>query len=629
MPVLPGGVGQVPIIWVDPAEGHQNDPALVPPGLEELPAPGTVVLSPGLTDRGVTAAQLGLRPSDAGAGDSGGIGDEGLASRSEGFAYARPPEGQSVDKDLAVAISGWAPVGRFEVGGSPHRFPWVETVLDTPTLLPAGFGVMWMVVVPSLLLLAGTARAVSEVTRQRGQRLWELGVARWSIRAVAALETLVLAGIGSGAGLLLWWVALRPRQSFPFTDGVLLPGTTLLPLWVSLPLAAAILLIAVMAASTLRITPRPERAGVRTGHLLGVVPLLLGLGLITAAPWVFVTSGANGAADMQARLLLGGALLVLIGLPLALPGIMRWLAGLLPSSAAPWAWLSARRLAHRPGSYTRTGALIGSLVFVSGSAMALVLASPAQEWPPPGPERIVWSVDYEDAPEGFAQTVRERVAAAGADVAPVKNGVVALSSCSDTAGFAGIPPGELGCSKDGARLNAGFRAEFTDAPPPLGENFWVSGPRDWDATDVLQLLAGSTAPGVHEEIGPNRDFLNPGTDWFSAGWAACCVLLLVALVRSLGDHTLQATAEASGLATTGLLPQEIGRVSVATALAPVALAMALGYAAAILFALRGFSVGYTTNSLGLVTAAALGSGGIAVLVVLSGVWWQRRLDRRG
>ena len=103
----------------------------------------------------------------------------------------------------------------------------------------------------------------------------------------------------------------------------------------------------------------------------------------------------------------------------------------------------------------------------------------------------------------------------------------------------------------------------------------------------------------------------------------------MALVRSLGDHTLQATAEASGLATTGLLPQEIGRVSVATALAPVALAMALGYAAAILFALRGFSVGYTTNSLGLVTAAALGSGGIAVLVVLSGVWWQRRLDRRG
>ncbi|STX13985.1 Uncharacterised protein [Kytococcus sedentarius] len=629
MPVLPEGVGQVPIIWVDPSSGHEGDAALVPPGLDALPEPGAAVLSPGLVDRGISAEDLGLQPSEAGSGVGGVIGDAGLASRSEGFAYARPPAGQSVEQDLAISISGWAPAGRWEVAGSPRRFPWVETVLDTPTLVPAVFGVLWLIVVPSMLLMVGTARAVSEVTRQRGQRLWELGVARSSIRAVAALETFVLAAAGTVAGLLLWWVALRSRPTFPLTDGQLLPGSTRVPLWVALPVALVLILIVVVAASTLRLSPRPERSRGSVGQTLGIVPLVVGLTLITVAPWVFVTAGANGAADMQANLLLGGALLVLVGLPLALPGIVSALARFAPASSAPSVWLAARRLARRPQVYTRTGALVGSLAFISGSALALVLATMPQEWHPAGEERIVWSVDYEDAPEGFGAVVQERADAAGAWVAPLRKGAVEFPSCDDAAEFIGIPQEELKCSSDGARLNTGIQVRLTDEPSPPGESFLISGPRDWSATDALPLLAGSTAPGLYEEVGPNRHHVNPGADWFSAGWGACCLLLLVALVRSLGDHTLRATAEARELAMPGLLPREVDRVSIATTLAPVVLAVAIGCAAAVLFALRGFSVGYTTSSVGLVSAAALGSGALAVVVVLAGVWWQRHLDRRG
>lgn len=326
MPILPEGLGQIPIQWISPDPGHENDPSLVPPGLDRLPAPGKAVISPGLARHGLTAEDLGLRPSDAGTGEGGTIGDDFLISRSEGYAIARPPEGQKLDQDFVKRISGYGP-GEARVG-------YVETTLDVPAGVPGAVSVLALVFLPALLLLGTAARAVGGVTRERAERLWRLGVSAASIRRVVTLETGVLALLGAVSGALVWLLILSWRTSWPGNDAVLLPaarGSWWMPA-VVIPLTVG---VAVLWATTARVVPQVRRSGVRWGDwaILPLIAAFVCLGLAVPLPELL----GQKNADLSMQLLMVGAVLVIVGLPWGFPCSLDGCPGCSPAPATPLA----------------------------------------------------------------------------------------------------------------------------------------------------------------------------------------------------------------------------------------------------------------------------------------------------
>lgn len=644
-PVVPGGFSQIPVVWLEPVPGHEGDPSVVPPGLSALPDPGSAVLSPGLVAAGYTAGDFGFASSDVGIGDGGVIGDVGLASRSEGFVYTRAAEGRSLDQDGgALASMGYGALER----GEP-RYPLIETVLDVPTTLPALAGVTWLLWIPGLLLLCGAARAVSVVRQERAASLWALGIPARSIRGLAGFETAVLAAIGSLLGATLWVVALDHRTTFPVTDGELLPGAMLLPWWGVVAGAAAVPVLAALTAAAGSIQPGRKVRSVRRAATWLLVPLLASLGIMFAAPnMTRILPG--GDSDIILIVLFIGALATMASIPVAMPALTGMLGQLLGRMATrPTWWLAGRKLSLSKHHLSRPGALVGALVFVAGAAFALLQGSQQADrdlWLKGG-DRAVWSVDWADAGRDDSSIVAARARDAGVAITPVvltepsggaempapSDGSVAFLTCAAAAQFFGLPQQDLSCatSADPGELpSLPYTIELgspASSPDQVVDRLLVSAPRDWD--DVMVMSLFSTLPTVNPSlvIGPSDAFIHPGNDWLSAGWTAASILLLAGLLRELGDRTVRAVPERSSLLTTGLLDREAdGTYTVATLL-PVLTAVPIGFAAATLFALRGWGAGVTVFNLGLIALVSLAATILSLAMVLTALRWQRRAIR--
>lgn len=622
MPILPEGLGQIPIQWISPDPGHENDPSLVPPGLDRLPAPGEAVISPGLARHGLTAEDLGLRPSDAGTGEGGTIGDDFLISRSEGYAIARPPEGQKLDQDFVKRISGYGP-GEARVG-------YVETTLDAPAGVPGAVSVLALVFLPALLLLGTAARAVGGVTRERAERLWRLGVSAASIRRVVVLETGVLALLGAVSGALAWLLILSWRTSWPGNDAVLLPaarGSWWMPA-VVIPLTVG---VAVLWATTARVVPQVRRSGVRWGDwaILPLIAAFVCLGLAVPLPELL----GQKNADLSMQLLMVGAVLVIAGLPLGLPVLARWVSGLFARSGNPTRWLAAKRLGGGSARLARAGAFVGILVFIIGSEVSLYEGTgggPA--FAESGGSAKVWTAYWADAPEGFVGTLQERAEQAGGRVEPNRQGTggaVVFRDCAAAEDFFGtqVPAKQCGgVGTDGARAVARVSEVLIGDPTRHAPSDYVlvSGPLDWNGADALRLFQGSTEPVLMQKLGPDTDFQHPGTDWMRTGVLAASLLLLLGMLRVLGDRAIETTGEHRALERAGLHPDEAARTTVVATLLPVALAVPIGVAAAYLFAYVGGTAEYTTENYLLMTAVSLAVAGVCVAVIVGTLVWQRR-----
>ncbi|WP_162802193.1 hypothetical protein [Ornithinimicrobium murale] len=611
------GFGQVPVHWLQPVAGHDNDPLSIPPGLTRLPGPGEAVLSPGLLRAGISAGDLGLRTSQAGNRADGSIGDAGLISRSEGFVYARPPTNRSLGEGGAlIPLVGYTP--------SQASVP-VELNPDVLLFPAAALGALWMLLIPAGYLLFGCARASSPVRERRANLLWRLGVSTGRIRRLVAVESALLVAAGVTAALVVWLTVGSHATSFPLNSSELLPGAFRPPVWCSLLAGLAVILLAAIVSASARVVPRPTRVSGRRFTSLHLLPLILALIAMAISPLI--------SGDLGLAVLFGGLLLSLLALPAVIPMLASALAHRMSGRSRPTTWLAGKRLALRAGNVSRPAVVTAALVFMAGSAFALfdgLLTAPG-EFIPDGP-RSVWSVNWRDSKVDDVAAIRAQApdevivgavsgeATNGLDGIPTSLGSVSFPSCEALRAF--MDDAELAC--DGSGNLFGYQTQVGPAASDTYEVL-VGAPRGTDEMDVVQLFEGLPAVNPSQLMGPTN-LMDPGALWVRTGWAAAAGLLVVATVREIGDRTITSLQSQSRMLRAGLTTREARATDLIASLTPIAISIPVGYVCAVLFALRGYGRGLTGFNLSALSVVCLLVGSSAALLIVAIHAWQQRSD---
>ncbi|GAA4001828.1 ABC transporter permease [Allokutzneria multivorans] len=320
------------------------------PGVDVVPKPGEVVLSPALRD--LLADQSGelLRPRFP-QRVVGLIGDEGLSGPSElhfyvGVERAELPEGV---------------VGAYVVG-----VPVGELYFNPLLVLPAVIATV-VLFVPVVVFVAGTARLSASARDRRLAALRLIGADSGQVRRIAAGESLVgaLAGLVVGAGFFSGGRELVDRVS-PF--GVSVFARDIRP---SIPLAllvfAVVPVIAVWAALFALRSTLIEPLGVRRG--VGGPPRRLWWRLLPVLAGVALLAGQHRGMASEARpaLVVLGVVLILAGMPMVLPWLLERCAG--RSRGGPLSWqLAMRRMEAHGGASWR---IVGGFTALLAGGIAL------------------------------------------------------------------------------------------------------------------------------------------------------------------------------------------------------------------------------------------------------------------
>lgn len=628
-PILPE-TSQFPMVWLSPAPGHEDDPRIIPPGLTTLPEPGSAVLSPGLVAAGYRASDFGLTESRVGLGEGGTIGDEGLRTRSEGYLYARPATGRDLSSD--------DPFGRlFTTGFTPGAGPraHLETIPDAPARGDAWVLVTWSLWLPCLYLLIGGARATSSIRDHRARMLWDLGVAVRRIRQVVALETAVLALIGSLPATALWLAIDRRIVDPPWLRAKLLPGSTVLhPLLVATALVVVVG-VAAAASSAGRITRRSVTNDARRVRTYQAIPLLAAVLLMIAAPW-------TGDSSHWTTVLYTGMILTLVTLPLGLPVIVSRIAMLLGRARHPAAWLAGRRLSLHTRNLTRPAAMVGALVFMAGSALALIYGAQASAFDPPPSDRSVWMLTWRDArPADQVSTglIEESWSAPvidatdwepGDGTSPPASQTVVVQSCAEASALLSDRPDCINPSAiPGAVRTAlgrwGYGIEIVPESPAADRTSGILliTPTTALVDEVYATMAGLPGANATQVAGPSPWF-HQGVEWIYLGWLMASGTLFVAMLREVADRSVLLLGDQHQLLRTGLTTRESDAVFAWSVLTPVAAAVPLGGLCAVIFALRGNSLGITVLNVGLIAVVAAAGTLVAVLAILAVMTHHRR-----
>ena len=324
---------QVPTIWIEPLPGYEDDPSIIPVGLDSLPAPGEAVLSPGLTANGHHAVDLGWSASQAGSGNNGAIGAEGLMTASEPLIFVRPADGRTLDVGTTPQYAqsfGQHPRIDFETG---------ETVSDAvdpyaldPELLPPSLtlqGIIGFLLVPALVLVVSSSRARSALRDQRLAFMVKIGIREQVARAVLASETGMLAIIGALLGSLTYTLASPFVTHIPTTAITLLPGELTIPWWGPVLAVLSVGTVAAACGALGRIHRHQRRSRRPRPRLLFVTALVIALAcvLVSAVSPTLLATFTDSPAQAQGLLFGIGTLATLLTLPLAIPGVTWIVAG--------------------------------------------------------------------------------------------------------------------------------------------------------------------------------------------------------------------------------------------------------------------------------------------------------------
>ncbi|WP_020574531.1 FtsX-like permease family protein [Actinopolymorpha alba] len=242
---------------------------------------------------------------------------------------------------------------------------------DHQILLATVLAVLGM---PVLTLLASITRLSASVRDRRLAALRLLGLSPTRTRTVAATEASALALVGAALGCALCF-GLRPLvERVTIADRQWQVADFLPPWWqlgavvVGVPLLAVVVALAPTRAVTARPLAVRRGAGARRPSLLRLLPVLAGA---AGMAWMFTLP-----QDPEASLgwsefwpFLVGAILAGVGLPLAVPVLVRTAADLLARVAQRQAVLvAARRLQVEPSATTRIVAgLLLTLFLVTGA----------------------------------------------------------------------------------------------------------------------------------------------------------------------------------------------------------------------------------------------------------------------
>ncbi len=360
----------------------------LPPGIDRLPAPGEMLLSPDLAtlvaDR--PAAQLADR---LGARPAGLLGDEAL----------RFPE------QLAVLV-GHAP-DTMPAGATERPSLGSGTAAVDPLLaLMSGVGVV-VLLVPSLVLVASASRLTAARRERRLAALRLAGATPAQVTAMVAAETglAAVAGalLGVVAGPLVHWLATW----VPWDGGTWFPGDFTLGAVPTLLVAVTIpaLVVGAAVAGLRRVVRRPLTAtGGHTRKPLSGIRLLF----VPAAAGLFFLSLSNESGSMLLPVLV--SLGILMWSPTVVgPWVTSALGGIFTRTwRRPATLLAGRRLRDDPKAAYRASAGVVLAVFAGSMALTLMpsLESEAGYYSQFRTPVLYFSADPEGADEAVAAVDR-------------------------------------------------------------------------------------------------------------------------------------------------------------------------------------------------------------------------------
>ncbi len=590
-----------------------------PAWLDAYPGPGEIVASPALAARiAAEPGSLGRRfPQDV----IQVIPDAGLVS---------PPQ--------LVAILGAHP------DELPPRTPGVVAAdqlgVDDPVFEGPDIGVIRVmalgaaifILVPTLVVVATSARLSARTRQRRLSALRVLGLTRPHVVAVATVEITVASLAGSIAGVGLWFglvplsgsLSIGPVRWFTADISVSTPAIVA----VVAAVVALSTIIAVLGALPATIRPVEDRASMKppaTGRRLQARLLPLGLSiavLIGAAvvarpttPWFVAFAAGNTLAA--------------IGLYLCIPAIASLLGTVLTNiSSSRSAQLAGRRLSHEPTAPARIAAGILTVVFIAGFGQALTVTL---DWainrntapPPPGTPQLV-QVRNADLEDGIMQSIdgvtvalpiltvdsetddRTSVLVASCDqlqqiatylgpncdddaVQPLNiddpNRIVGLTT-SEPLEF--LYTDQIGATTSGARYRIGPNLAPTDAP------------RDWlieldsDHQSFADTVIG-LSPGAELDGIPSLDRGRLASTYRALVVAATLVALTLSLgatITAIVDRSLERRRTANQLLALGIPPRTLRATEALWITAPLAAGLLLTLVVTLIAGYGYLRVGY-------------------------------------
>ena len=588
-------LGQVPVVWLEPTAGHEADPAVVPPGLRRLPAPGEGVLSLGLQARGWTAADFGLASSTAGTGVGGAIGAEGLSTPSEGWIYARPAPGRSLGTGGAILFSRGYP----EDGKSGISF---ETIPEIPTRVETTIGVLWLLLIPGAYLIFSAVRAVSSVREARARSLWRLGISSGRIRLLLAMETALLATVGALLAAVVWITGLSHVTKLPLAIVELHPHAIAFPWW-EVALTVLLVILAAAGSTTLgRIRGRSHAKDAKVVRGWHAIPLIIALAMMGSGP--LLSQSSQG----RIYLLFGGLILMFVALPMALPVVVAKMGTQLGRLGNPAVWLAGRRMSLRSANLAKPAAMVGALVFVAGAAFAIYDKLIGYEERPNGPTTFTaFDVNWRDPMPGDLSRVQESAREPLLALPTVETAEGTTAYFQNCPSAARATPGlaDSACQSEGA-MTAEYAQAFKDVigmsaavgrPSTDASGVLILAPVGTTSQQIMKTLTGMPAVNINPMSGYSKT-RDPRAAWMLAGWVLATLLLTIALIREIGDRALSSMNDYQQLIRQGLSHREIQRSYRWSLIAPIAVSLPIGFVGAVFFALLGYELGVTLDNLG-------------------------------
>ncbi len=354
--------GSKEIDRVDVAATGPRSP--VPPGIPHLPGPGQYYASPALAHllRTTPADQLAERYPGR---QIGTIGNDALASpdsltiiigrRVDELAHA---PGAAEVRSIETAPRGSSPFA-----AHPGRIDLILAVVAGALLFPV------------LIFIATATRLAAAQREQRFATMRLVGATPRQVAVVSAVEAVVAAVIGVGAGFALFAVLRPPMAKVPFTgvafftSDLSLSAIDVVLVAAGIPLAAAV--VATLALRRVQISPlgvRRRSPGRRPGAWR-LVPLLAGICELA----YFVAVGTPSTTGQQIEAYGAGFLLAMVGLLVAGPWLTMVGSRLMARRANhPPALIAGRRLSDDPRSAFRSVSGLIVALFVTTTALGVI-----------------------------------------------------------------------------------------------------------------------------------------------------------------------------------------------------------------------------------------------------------------
>lgn len=343
--------------------------APVPPGLDRVPGPGEVAVSPALAELLASPEGSLLRPRFAHLRQIGLIQPDAVVDVDDLIFYAGADAGlaeSAVPGEHRRAVYGFGSPGQ----SSPKQS---SSELSAILVTVGSLGIA-AVLIPLLVYVAASARVGGAERDRRTAALRLVGADLWQTRRIVAAEATVpaLAGVALGA---LVFVAARPLLADVRIGGAGAHLGDIVPAWpwvvliaLGVPVLAVVTVLFAQRAVVVAPLGALRQSGPRRRRLWWrPLPLVVG---------VFVLLYAGSLRESERQLpAASGTALVLLGVAFLLPWLVETVVRRMRGGPVAWQ-LAVRRLQLDAGSAVR---VVSGLVVVLAGAVALHVALSSTE----------------------------------------------------------------------------------------------------------------------------------------------------------------------------------------------------------------------------------------------------------